>query len=139
MTVLQLNERLKVELLPKGVAPIELATCIHAESQMLVTFKEHKFRLSTFLNFRNGTNPTHKVHISIARDTPAYNDMMLSGKCHHLPFNVFPELTQDEIDLLLHAGFDAMPPLVTDHFKIIGKGVHVVETNMVQREIQRRK
>lgn len=136
MTVLQLNERLEVELLPEGIAPIELATCIHAESQMMVKFKQHKFRLSTYLNFRNDMC---QIHITVARDTPAYNDMMLSGKCHHLPHTVFPELTQSEIDLLLHAGFTAMPPLVTDHFKIIGNGVYDSELSAFCQEIQQQK
>lgn len=122
MSSIQLNERISVTPSIAPFIPTTLEDCCHVESRLTVKFKEHTFPLATYLNYRDGKTEHHRVHITLADVESTAKGLVGKNMMEWIPEYLSKEFTDSELELLLSAGWDNMPPIIKNNFKMIGSG-----------------
>lgn len=118
MTTIQINDRITAILRVSPYTPAKLEECCHVETRLTVNFEGRNFPLSVFLNYRDGINELHRLHFCLAGDEPSSKLGISKGHLEWFPEDLRDDLTEEEKQLILKAGWENMPTIVHENFKL---------------------
>ena len=118
MSTIQINEHLAVTLRATPHTPKTVEDCSHVESRFTVQYKNHTFPLSIFLNYCEGLEKVCRVHLTLAGNNPSSNFGVVNGHLEWIPNGIHQDLTENELLMLLKVGWENLPAIVHENFKM---------------------